>query len=154
MSNSNKVSIDNLGSEIMKYLQEYKEDIDDEVKETSDNLIKEACTELKQISPKADEVVYLRKSHSKFGVGEANWQNPGEYASSWTTAKRISKWAKNQYSKAAYNKEHYRLTHLLEFGHANRDGSRTQAIPHIRKTEEKYKEKFKQELENKIRRGI
>ncbi len=154
MSNSNKVSINNLGSEIMKYLKEYKEDIDDEVKETTNTLIKEACKELKQISPKADKVVYLRKSHSKFGVGEANWQNPGEYASSWTTAKRISKWSKNQYSKTAYNKEYYRLTHLLEFGHANRDGSRTQPIPHIRKTEEKYKEKFKKELENKIRRGV
>ena len=52
----------------------------------------------------------------------------------------------------AYNREHYRLTHLLEFGHANRDGSTTEAIPHIRKTEDKYREKFEQELEKRIRR--
>lgn len=61
------------------------------------------------------------------------------------------------YSKIAYNKQHYRLTHLLEFGHAKRDGSRnpgTKAIPHIRKTEDKYKEKFIQELETKIRRKL
>lgn len=58
------------------------------------------------------------------------------------------------YSKVAYNKAHYRLTHLLEFGHANRDGSRTKPIPHIRSTENKYKEKFVKELEEKIRRGV
>lgn len=56
------------------------------------------------------------------------------------------------YSKIAYNKEHYRLTHLLEFGHANRDGSRTKPIPHIRETEDKYRQRFANELERKIRR--
>jgi len=30
-----------------------------------------------------------------------------------------------------YNKPHYRLTHLLEDGHLNRDGSRTEGKPHI-----------------------
>jgi len=51
-----------------------------------------------------------------------------------------------------HNKEHYRLTHLLEFGHANRNGTRTQPIPHIRATEDKYREKFIKELETRIRR--
>lgn len=60
MSNSNKVSIDNLSSEIMKCLKEYKEDINDEVKEVSDKLIKEARNELKQISPRASKTVKLR----------------------------------------------------------------------------------------------
>lgn len=61
MSNNNKVSIDKLSSEILKALTEYKENINDEVKEVSDKLIKEASQELKQISPKAEETVYLRK---------------------------------------------------------------------------------------------
>ncbi len=60
MSNSNKVSIDNLSSEIMKYLTECKDDITDEVKEVSDKLIKEARDELKQISPRASKTVKLR----------------------------------------------------------------------------------------------
>lgn len=60
MSNSNRVSIDNLSSQVMKYLQEFKEDIDEEVKETSDKIIKEANKELKQISPKANKTVKLK----------------------------------------------------------------------------------------------
>ncbi|MCI8486129.1 MAG: hypothetical protein HFJ20_03355 [Clostridia bacterium] len=60
MSNSNKVSIDNLSSQLMKYLQEFKEDIDDEVKETSDKIIKEATKELKQVSPEADKIVKIK----------------------------------------------------------------------------------------------
>lgn len=61
MSNSNKVSVNKLSSEILKALTEYKENIKDEVKEVSDKLIKEASQELKQISPKAEEITYLRK---------------------------------------------------------------------------------------------
>lgn len=60
MSNNNKVSIDNLSSAIMEYLQEYKEDIDEEVREVADKNIKEAKNELKQISPKSDKTVTLK----------------------------------------------------------------------------------------------
>lgn len=60
MSNSNKVSIDELSSSIMKALQDYKEDITEEVKETSDKLIKEVSKELKQMSPKSNKTVRLR----------------------------------------------------------------------------------------------
>lgn len=147
MSNSNKVSIDNLSSAILKQLQEYKDDISEEVKEASDKLIKEARDELKSISPKANKRVYLRKFSS---TGQSDWQESGSYSKSWTTKKGEK--AKEIYSKIVYNKKYYRLTHLLEFGHANRDGSRTNPIPHIRTTEDKYKEKFIEELEAKIRR--
>lgn len=60
MSNSNKVSIDNLSSEIIKCLTEYKDDITDEAKELSDKAIKEANKELKQVSPKAKRTVKLK----------------------------------------------------------------------------------------------
>lgn len=73
MSNSNKVSIDKLGTEIMKALTEYKEDINEEVKEISDRLIKEANNELKTISPKTNKRVYLRKFSS---TGESDWVEP------------------------------------------------------------------------------
>ena len=60
MSNSNKVSVDNFSSKIMEYLQEYKEDISEEVKNTTNKLVKEAAGELRHISPKAKRTVKLR----------------------------------------------------------------------------------------------
>lgn len=141
MSNSNKVAIDKLSSTIMKYLTEYKEDIEEDVKEVANKNTKEAQKELKQISPRADRTVKLRGGTTVVS---------GSYAKSWSI--KNGKKAKDIYSRIVYNKEHYRLTHLLEFGHANRDGSRTKPIAHIRTTEDKYREKFIEELEVKIRR--
>ena len=60
MSNSNKVSVDNLSSAIAKYLQEYKEDIEEDVKEVADKNIKEARNELKSISPRTNRTVRLK----------------------------------------------------------------------------------------------
>lgn len=147
MSNKVSCSIDDLSNEIMKALKDYKEDITEDVKELSNQIIKEATNELKSISPRSSKKVYLRKWSVQ---GDSDWQNPGDYAKSWVS--KNGQKMKDVFSKMAYNKNHYRLTHLLEFGHANRDGSRTEAIPHIRKTEDKYREKFEQELEKRIRR--
>ena len=47
------------------------------------------------------------------------------------------------YKALIYNKDHYRLTHLLEYGHVTRDGTkRTKAIPHLLKNEEKITKDF------------
>jgi len=115
----------------------------------TDETLQNRINELKQISPKARRTVKLK---GKTTV------TPGSYAKSWSI--KNGKKSTDLYSKVAYNKEHYRLTHLLEFGHATRNGKhtkldkqkKTKEIPHIRKTEDKYKERFVQRLEMKIRR--
>ena len=141
MSNSNRVKPDELSKALLEYLQDYKEDIEDDVVELSNKYIKEAKKELKSISPVSENDVRLKGG---------DIQARGSYARSWSV--KNDKKLTDVYSKVVYNKDYYRLTHLLEFGHANRNGSRTKAIPHIRKTEDKYREKFIQELEQKIRR--
>lgn len=60
MSNSNKISIDKLSSELQKTLQEYKENIEEEVKEIADKKIIAAKNELKAISPRASKTVKLK----------------------------------------------------------------------------------------------
>ena len=124
---SNKVKINLLEKEIMKALTEYADDITEVVEKDADKIGKEATEELKQISPKG-----ARKS----------------YAKGWKLKK--DKVGKNKYVVKIHNKTDYQLTHLLEFGHATRNGGRTTAQPHIRPTEEKYSEKFEKELRRDI----
>ena len=51
-----------------------------------------------------------------------------------------------------YNKEYPSLTHLLEFGHATKNGGYVNPQPHIRETEDKYREKFVEEFEREAKR--
>ena len=113
---------------VKDYLEIYVEDIGESVEETSNQIGKEAKDELKQTSPK----------------------KTGRYAKGWTIKKDKKK--KNYYAIKIHNKTDYQLTHLLEFGHATRNGRRTKAIPHIRPVEEKYKKEFEERLKDKIRR--
>lgn len=114
---------------VKDYLEIYVEDIGESVEETSNQIGKEARDELKQTSP----IGYRKR-----------------YAKGWTIKKDKKK--KNYYAIKIHNKTDYQLTHLLEFGHATRNGGRTKAIPHIRPVEEKYKEEFEKRLKDKIRR--
>lgn len=129
---SKAISPEELTKEIMKYLEEYKEDIDEDVMETVDTVTQKARDELKQISPR----------------GKGRRDNP--YYKGW--AVKLSKRKTGAYHKVIWNKTNYQLTHLLEFGHATRNGGRTKAIPHIRPIEEKYNVEFVDKLKEKIRR--
>lgn len=117
---------------VMDYLEDYKEDIDEEVVEVVDEVTRKAKDELKQTSPR----------------GEGSRTNP--YYKGW--AVKLSKKRTGVYHKVIWNRTNYQLTHLLEFGHATRNGGRTRAIPHIRPVEEKYNVEFVDKLEKRIRR--
>lgn len=126
---SKTVKPETFAQTVKDYLEIYVEDIGEVVEETSNKIGKEAKEELKQTSPK----------------------RTGRYAKGWTVKK--DKKNKSYYTVKIHNKTDYQLTHLLEFGHATRNGNkRTAAYPHIRPVEEKYKEQFEKELKQKIRR--
>ncbi len=129
---SKKVKPEDLQSVLMKYLENYKEDIDEDVIEVTDAITKQAKEELVKTSPR----------------GKGKRQSP--YYKGW--AIKLSKRKTGQYHKVIWNKTNYQLTHLLEFGHTTRNGGRTRAIPHIRPIEEKYNVEFVDKLEKKIRR--
>lgn len=57
-------------------------------------------------------------------------QDTKKYSKSWTVDTRENKVTGNNHY-IIKNEKHYRLTHLLEYGHVNRNGSRTKAVPHI-----------------------
>lgn len=53
-----------------------------------------------------------------------------------------------RFKSLIYNKKHYRLTHLLEYGHVTRDGKRrTEAIPHLHDNEQKVVKEFIKAME-------
>ena len=129
---SKSIKTEELESTLKQYLNEYEENIEEDVKETTNTITKEAVKEIKKTSPR-------RKGSRK---------NP--YYKGWT--KQVAKQNKGKYTVKIHNKTNYQLTHLLEFGHATRNGKRTKAIPHVRPLEEKYNKLYEEKLTTVIKR--
>ena len=113
-------------AQMQELLDEYSETVEEVVEDAAKTTAKECVNELKNTSPKG----------------------PRGYARSWTSKKHDGGWV-------VYNKEHYRLTHLLENGHYSYNqfgGSyrRVNGIKHIAPVEESGIEKF----QIKISRGL
>lgn len=106
-------SIDNLADEIMKGLTEYADLAESEMKKA----VKKTATSVKKkISANAPK-------------------RTGKYAVSWTTKK--TKENSHTLEMTVHSKNRYQLAHLLEKGHAKRNGGRVNGKPHIAPAEEK-----------------
>lgn len=105
-------SIDDMADEIMKGLTEYSELADSAMKKA----VRKTATSVKnEISANAPV-------------------KSGRYKKSWTTKKV----RENSHSLeiTVHSKDRYQIAHLLEHGHAKRNGGRVAAIPHIAPAEE------------------
>lgn len=131
---SNNIKPEELQKAIMEYLEDYVEDIEEDVEDTTNTVIKEAKQELVQTSPRSG-VARDTKYYKGWAIKNGGRTRRGRY-----------------YSKVIWNKTNYQLTHILENGHATRNGGRTTPQPHIRPVEEKYGTKFADLIEKKIRR--
>lgn len=83
-------------------------------------------TVTKAIERVSDETVRVLQDTSPYRTGE--------YARNWMDEERYRPRAHN-YARVVYNADTYRLTHLLENGHASRNGGRVAPKPHIRTAE-------------------
>lgn len=111
-----------LAAEIAYELENFSNEVDEIVSEEIETVGKEMAKELKEVSPK----------------------RTGGYAKGWLI-KRESK-----HKIIVQNKKKPYLTHLLEHGHAKRNGGRVRAIPHIKPTEIKYQEKLAENIKRRI----
>ena len=105
-------SIDDLADIVMDGLREYSELADTAMKKA---VRKTATSVKKEISENAPK-------------------DSGRYAKSWATKK--TKETSHSLEMAVHSKNHYQIAHLLEKGHAKRNGGRVEGKPHIAPAEE------------------
>lgn len=125
-----KVTAENFPEEVRNILEDYERDCRELVEKAAKKAARDAVKDLKANSPKRE----------------------GDYARSWQTT--TTKNDLNEYTLVVRNKEHYQLTHLLEKGHASRNGQFTRAIPHIKPAEEKANEQFYNDVVKGIKEGL
>jgi len=101
------ISTDDLADVVAETLEEYRQDVVDGLKESIHDAGKTAVTVLKKTSP----------------------NDTGDYAKGWR--KRTAYESESDLRIQVHNATDYQLTHLLEDGHANVDGGRTEGKSHI-----------------------
>ncbi len=106
------VKIDQLADAIMDGLEEYKNLAGPQVKSAVRKAANTVRDDIKATAPR----------------------RTGRYAESWTTSK--TKENSTGLTMTVYSPSRYMLAHLLEFGHALRNGGRARAFPHIAPAEE------------------
>lgn len=122
------ISIGKLGTELAKELKNYSEDVSDKVNEKSLELANKAVKKLKETSPK----------------------RTGHYRKSWKVKTKKFVYRKGNIHIIHNTTSH---SHLIEHGHAKRDGGRVEGIPHIAPVEKEVIEEFIESVEEIIMRG-
>lgn len=115
--------------QIEDILEEYGKSIAEELQDATQAVIKEGASKLKSSSP----------------------VRTGKYGKSWKSKMEAGgSGAIGVVHGRIYNKDHYRLTHLLENGHAKRGGGRVAPRPHIAAVNDWAQEEVIKRLKEKI----
>lgn len=122
-----KVTIDNLESAVMNILEEYTDEVQKNVDEITKRVGKVGVQALRS------------ESRAKFG-------GDGKYARGWNTEVEVTRYGT---TVTIYNNL-AGLPHLLEFGHAMRNGGRVDGRSHIKPVEEKLIQLMEMEVRTKL----
>ncbi|MBE5825265.1 MAG: HK97 gp10 family phage protein [Butyrivibrio sp.] len=120
------VRIDDLADEVMKGLNEYAHLAVDDLKEAVKRAGDTTKAQIEKTAPK----------------------KTGKYRKSWAVKK--TRETSDSIKVVVHSKDRYRLTHLLENGHAKRGGGRVAAIPHIAPAEQVGEEQLINEVKRKL----
>lgn len=124
------MKVDKLASELAKNINEFIGATDEIVEET-----------IKEVADKATEITRSSGDYRDLS---------GNYRKSIRTNK-VKKNKEHQFMTTIYSKDpHYRITHLLEFGHATKNGGRTKAYPHFAKGEQYAEDELVATIKRKI----
>ena len=122
-----KVPVDRLSAEVEKILAEYGENVQQNLGDI-----------VKALSKKGAQTL---RSQSKATF------NGKDYAKGWTSQAQTGRLSAQG---TIYNKDLPGLPHLLEHGHANRNGGRTPGRAHISTVEEALVKEFEQKVKSKL----
>lgn len=122
------IKVDDLVEAVRGELEEYADEVTGDVKQAVKEVAKATVKEVKAKSPER--------------------RRAGGYKKSWGQVK-VSE-TKGSVVISIRNKKYYWLTHLLENGHALKNGDRTRAFPHIKPAEDF----AARELEKKVKAKI
>lgn len=113
----------NLESEIAKALSNFNEEVSREIGDIVDDLADDTVSKLRGASPR----------------------RTGDYGDDWDSK------LNNRGERIIYQPKEYRKAHLLEFGHARRNGGRdVGARPHIKEIENEVIKKFESEIRRRL----
>ena len=121
-----KISVDQLADAVNDALEEYSKLADETMRKAVTDAGKTVKNSIKERAP----------------------VKSGKYAKSWSV--KNTKMNAHVLEVTVYSRNRYQLAHLLEHGHAKRNGGRTRAQVHIAPAEEKGIE----QLERDIIRGL
>lgn len=116
--------------DISRILMEYADEI-------QEGIIQDATTTAEEGTAK------LKAETSTYQV------RTGKYNRGWRNKVKVG----DRYVHATISNKEYQLTHLLEYGHATRNGGRTRAFPHIKPVEEFCKKDFEERVIKTIKGG-
>lgn len=102
------ISIDSLTDVIMEELHTFSEGVTEQLKEDVKQVARECVQDIKKNVP----------------------EDTGDYKKGWKA--KVSYESKNDIRVTVYNAKKPQLTHLLEYGHAKRNGGRVEGKSHIR----------------------
>lgn len=124
----NSIQIDGLADAVMKELRTYTSDVAKATKEAVKATGRAATREIKSTAPK----------------------RTGKYAGSWRSKTVLE--TSDKLELVVHSPKKYMLAHLLEYGHAKRNGGRVRAMPHLAPAEEKAGEQLEKEIRKRVER--
>lgn len=131
-----------LSEAITEILESATEELKTRIDEAGEAISADGVKTLKATSP-------VRAGNTERTGSKGKSYRPGAYARSWKYDRNYNAITGNS-KYTVYNDWHYRLTHLLENGHVNRDGTRTRKFVHIAPVNDKMSRNFEKKVEDAI----
>lgn len=124
---SNKIKANELADAVTDLLSNYSEAVTEEAKKVVDEIAEQANEVVK------NHITWHDKVYSGSFRVKTSFENTRNKRKTWYV-----------------ESPHYRLTHLLEFGHITRNGGRTRSFPHVKYGDEFVRENFEKRMKEAI----